>query len=87
MAKLPKVDKTSHESLFFGLVKKTYLSRPVYNLAHEISDYLTEDRDYIVKEFPFMGSDDEIYINFGCLHFVLLLERLVSSLSKSELKT
>ena len=74
--KLPKVDKTCHKSSFFGLVKKTYLSRPVYNMAYEITDFMTEERDYLINEFPFMSSDDEIYINFACLHFMLLSERL-----------
>lgn len=81
---LPKVDKTCHKKSFFGLIKKSYLSRPVYNMAYEISDFMMDERDYILNEFPFMSSEDEIYINFACLHFLLLAERLHHTEMKEE---
>jgi len=76
---VPKVDKTKNSGGLFGLFETKYLSKPVFNLSHEVTDFFINNSQYLVKEFPFLGQDSDILVNFTCLHFVLIKERLVTT--------
>ena len=76
-SRIPKLDLTQRSGGLFGIFQSKYLDKSVFNLSHEVTDFFRNNREYLVQEFPFIGSDDDILINFACLHFLILKERLV----------